>query len=292
MSHLGGQNSAASVVSFRDGRPDPRGHRRYDLDEAADGVAPGDDPAGVFAATARRCREAAEARERRSGKRAAADRGDDDRDALPDLLVIDGGAAQLVAAARALAEAGVVVSNLREAEAEAEGARGDDVPALGVPGGHRAVYEIRVGASRESGAFPAAPSVALASLAKGRASGERSCTSPAPRVAASSDDDAFASGSGSGSGSELGLGLGPRADGFEAVAVSVPRRGADGGRGRGGRRRARARAPAPVRDEAHAVALGAHRRRRRSSLFGEIADARQRAAEEDEEEDAARVAAG
>jgi excinuclease UvrABC nuclease subunit len=81
---------------------------------------------------------------------------------------------------------------------------------------------------------------------------------------------------------------------FEAVAVSVTPGAA---RTRGGAVAADGGGPGLallrlVRDEAHAVALGAHRRRRRSSLFGEITDARQRAAQEDEEEDAARVAAG
>ena len=141
VSHLAGSATAASVVKFTDGAADPAGHRRYDLDvvnaRAPDGTlvgTPGDDPGAIYAAVARRC----------AGKRGVVD--------LPDLLLIDGGVAQLAAAARALAVAGVVVVN----------ARAPDGTLVGTPGAN----------DRSSNALGPARRVALASLAKGRLSGE------------------------------------------------------------------------------------------------------------------------
>ena len=150
VSHLAGGSTAASVVAFRDGRAEPNLHRRYELDEAKDGVAPGDDPAGIRAAVLRRC---AAARRARAGKNAPRSWSDDDRpdDALPDLILVDGGVAQLLAAARALRDAGVVVSN----------ADGEERP--------RERPRERLGSANRVGPRLA---TSLAAIAKGRASGE------------------------------------------------------------------------------------------------------------------------
>ena len=218
VSHLAGSATAASVVKFTDGAADPAGHRRYDLDvvnaRAPDGTlvgTPGDDPGAIYAAVARRC----------AGKRGVVD--------LPDLLLIDGGVAQLAAAARALADAGVVVVNAR------------------APDG------TLVDRSSEEASLGPARRVALASLAKGRLSGEEAVYVPMFFSTAATLDDETDT-----------FGVAPFARGAHKAWCSSAAKGKDA-RGGPGLELLRA-----VRDESHAAALGAHRRRRRSDLFREM----------------------
>lgn len=75
ISHFGGQDTVGSLVRFADGRPDTGGYRRYKIHDAL----PGDDYAALQEVLRRRLAQAK-------------------KDALPDLLVIDGGKGQLHAA--------------------------------------------------------------------------------------------------------------------------------------------------------------------------------------------------
>ena len=206
ISHLAGAATAASVVSFVDGVSDPAGHRRYELSvsESKGMTAPGDDPGAIYAAVTKRC----------MGKRGST--------TLPDLLLIDGGSAQLVAAARALTDAGVVIANAR------------------APDG-TLIHDV-CDEQTDSSNAATAPRVALASLAKGRLSGEEAVYVP---VVASLDDGTVS--------------ITPRK---AWCSSAVKGKDIKGGPGLGLLR--------AVRDESHAVALGAHRRRRRSSLFQEM----------------------
>ena len=205
ISHLAGSSTAASVVSFVDGVSDPAGHRRYELSvsESKGMTAPGDDPGAIYAAVTKRC----------MGKRGST--------TLPDLLLIDGGSAQLVAAARALTDAGVVIANARAPDGTLIHVRDEQT---------------------ESNVASQTPRVALASLAKGRLSGEEAVYVP---VVASLDDGTVS--------------ITPRK---AWCSSAVKGKDVKGGPGLGLLR--------AVRDESHAVALGAHRRRRRSSLFQEM----------------------
>ena len=207
ISHLAGSSTAASVVSFVDGVSDPAGHRRYELSvsESKGMTAPGDDPGAIYAAVTKRC----------MGKRGST--------TLPDLLLIDGGSAQLVAAARALTDAGVVIANAR------------------APDG-TLIHDVSDLSQTEHTNAATAPRVALASLAKGRLSGEEAVYVP---VVASLDDGTVS--------------ITPRKAWCSSAAKG---KDVKGGPGLGLLR--------AVRDESHAVALGAHRRRRRSSLFQEM----------------------
>jgi excinuclease ABC subunit B len=178
----------------------------------------------------------AAARRAVSGKRAAAaaaaaESGARVPGALPDLALIDGGAAQLVAAARACLDAGVEVTNARFSE-EARNVTSSNAE------------------KKASGPFTF--SVALASLAKGRVSGEESVFVPRAVVDASGTIVDFTADR---------LVVGPGAAATRAGKAAA----ADGP----GLRLLRA-----VRDESHAVALGAHRSRRRASLFREMRSAR------------------
>lgn len=128
VSHLGGQNAVTSFVRFDGGSPAPLKHRRYELSAA---VTPGDDYGGIT--------EGITARLYSKGK-------------LPDVLLIDGGVGQLTAAANALLDGGVVISNMLD----------DDDTVLDVD-------------SRSSGTR----AVALCALAKGRRSGEEALWIPA-----------------------------------------------------------------------------------------------------------------
>ena len=206
ISHLAGAATAASVVSFVDGVSDPAGHRRYELSvsESKGMTAPGDDPGAIYAAVTKRC----------MGKRGST--------TLPDLLLIDGGSAQLIAAARALTDAGVVIANAR------------------APDG-TLIHDVCDEQTEHTNAATA-PRVALASLAKGRLSGEEAVYVP---VVASLDDGTVS--------------ITPRK---AWCSSAVKGKDIKGGPGLGLLR--------AVRDESHAVALGAHRRRRRSSLFQEM----------------------
>jgi hypothetical protein len=245
ISHLAGANTSASVAVFVDGKAAPERHRRYEIATGAgEGrVAPGDDPAAIRAAMGKRI---AAAKRAVSGKSAAKVLAADALEpmstrvpgALPDLALIDGGAAQLIAAARACLAAGVEVSNARrnadvENVATANGQTGSRFPPQSLP---------------PSGPF----SVALASLAKGRVSGEESVFVPRAVVDESGAVVDFAADR---------LVVGPGA----AATRGGNRRAADGP----GARLLRA-----VRDESHAVALGAQRQRRRTSLFREMLSAR------------------
>jgi hypothetical protein len=212
ISHLAGSSTAASVVSFVDGVSDPAGHRRYELSVSESKgmmTAPGDDPGAIYAAVTKRC----------MGKRGST--------TLPDLLLIDGGSAQLVAAARALTDAGVVIANARAPDGTLINGEGDSLRDL---------------SQTEHTNAATAPRVALASLAKGRLSGEEAVYVP---VVASLDDGTVS--------------ITPRK---AWCSSAVKGKDVKGGPGLGLLR--------AVRDESHAVALGAHRRRRRSSLFQEM----------------------
>ena len=92
--------------------------------------------------------------------------------------------------------------------------------------------------------------MALASLAKGRLSGEEVVYVPAVATSISDDDNDT-------------LGVAPFARGAHKAWCSSAAKGKDA-RGGPGLELLRA-----VRDESHAAALGAHRRRRRSDLFRE-----------------------
>ena len=233
ISHLAGANTSASVVVFVDGKAAPARHRRYEIR-----VAPGDDPAAIRAAMEKRI---AAAKRAVSGKSAAKvfagsyelETGARVPGALPDLALIDGGAAQLVAAARACLAAGVEVSNARRS-GDAMLSKNESFPPQ------------RPGPPLKS--F----SVALASLAKGRVSGEESVFVPRAVVDESGAVVDFAADR---------LVVGPGA----AATRGGNRQAADGP----GARLLRA-----VRDESHAVALGAQRQRRRTSLFREMLSAR------------------
>ncbi len=83
ISHFGGQETVGSLVRFTDGRPDTRGYRRYRIR----GALPGDDCAALQEVLRRRLARS-------------------EKDAPPDLLVIDGGKGQLHAAQSVLQEAG------------------------------------------------------------------------------------------------------------------------------------------------------------------------------------------
>ena len=211
ISHLAGSATAASVVSFVDGVSDPAGHRRYELSvsESKGMTAPGDDPGAIYAAVTKRC----------MGKRGST--------TLPVLLLIDGGSAQLVAAARALTDAGVVIANARAPDGTL------------IHGGEEDVSDLSQ-TEHTNAATP--PRVALASLAKGRLSGEEAVYVP---VVAALDDGTVS--------------ITPRK---AWCSSAVKGKHVKGGPGLGLLR--------AVRDESHAVALGAHRRRRRSSLFQEM----------------------
>ena len=249
VSHLAGASTAASVVAFRDGRAEPSLHKRYELDEAKDGVAPGDDPAGIRAAVLRRC---AAAKRAVAGKNtpgiALAVGSDDDRPdgALPDLILVDGGVAQLIAAARALRDAGVDVSN-------AGGVDRREDPDAGTA---------TTPTPRSPPRVPGRLSVALAAIAKGRASGEEIVY--VPRAVTDANATRSAKGAEGAEGAEVGLDFVAEAVFVGPGASRVRGGGADVG---GGAATALLRA---VRDESHAVALGAHRRRRRRSMFREM----------------------
>ncbi|NPA24573.1 MAG: hypothetical protein GXO34_01935, partial [Deltaproteobacteria bacterium] len=89
ISHLGVEGVVASLVCFRGGRPEPDGYRRYLLEKA-----PPDDFARMAAVVRRRFAPEKERNEPRP---------------RPDLLLLDGGRAQLGAVSRVLAELGISV---------------------------------------------------------------------------------------------------------------------------------------------------------------------------------------
>jgi excinuclease ABC subunit C len=87
ISHLMGVATVGSMVTLQDGRPDKSGYRRFRLRWAP----AADDFASLYEVMSRRLRRAREAQ---------------DRWALPDLLVVDGGKGQLQVARTALRDAG------------------------------------------------------------------------------------------------------------------------------------------------------------------------------------------
>ena len=97
ISHFAGQGTVGSLVRFTDGRQDTGGYRRYKLHN----VIPGDDYAALQEVTRRRIARAG-------------------RDALPDLLVIDGGRGQLHAVQEVLEEAGITGMELASLAKEEE----------------------------------------------------------------------------------------------------------------------------------------------------------------------------
>ncbi len=91
ISHLQGEATVAACVVWRDGAMQPRLYRRFNIH----GITPGDDYAAMQQAVARRYARHAETGE-----------------ALPDLILIDGGLGQVRAAAAALAELGLGAERL------------------------------------------------------------------------------------------------------------------------------------------------------------------------------------
>jgi len=91
ISHHAGEATMASCVVWADGQMQPKRYRRL----AITGITPGDDYAAIAQAVERRYRRLVEAGE-----------------ALPDLIIIDGGAGQVAAAAQALAALGAAADRL------------------------------------------------------------------------------------------------------------------------------------------------------------------------------------
>jgi excinuclease ABC subunit C len=85
ISHLGGTNAVASLVTFRDGKKFGRGYRRYKI-KTAEG---GDDYASIYEVVSRRLQRLS-----------------DEEKGFPDLLLIDGGKGQLAFAEKAVIEVG------------------------------------------------------------------------------------------------------------------------------------------------------------------------------------------
>ncbi len=88
ISHLGTGGVVASLVTFRDGRPDTDGYRRYSLEEA-----PPDDFARMAEVVRRRF--------------SPPEKGGESRRPQPDLLLLDGGRGQLQAVCRVLDDLGI-----------------------------------------------------------------------------------------------------------------------------------------------------------------------------------------
>jgi len=90
VSHLAGQNAVTSFVRFDNGSPVPPRHKAYRLSDA---VTPSDDYGGIAESLSARLSSSS---------------------ALPDLLLVDGGPGQLMAAAKVLLDTGVAIANLGE----------------------------------------------------------------------------------------------------------------------------------------------------------------------------------
>ena len=104
VSHVQGTNVVASMVVFEDGLPKKSDYRRFS-------VAHGTDDTAAMAEVVRRrfARHLKEEQDRRDEQGVAAEEGRPRRFAYPpNLLVVDGGAPQVAAAARSLAELGIV----------------------------------------------------------------------------------------------------------------------------------------------------------------------------------------
>jgi excinuclease ABC subunit C len=104
ISHVQGTNVVASMVVFEDGLPKKSDYRRFS-------VAHGTDDTAAMAEVVRRrfARHLKEEADRRDAQGVAAEEGRPRRFAYPpNLLVVDGGAPQVAAASRSLAELGIV----------------------------------------------------------------------------------------------------------------------------------------------------------------------------------------
>ncbi|MGD0154102.1 MAG: excinuclease ABC subunit UvrC, partial [Thermacetogeniaceae bacterium] len=101
ISHFGGQDTVGSLVLFTDGTPDTKGYRRYKIHDAW----PGDDYSALQEVLRRRIAQAKKAGRSASGD-TPAESAPAYRDALPDLLVVDGGRGQLHAMLAVLREFG------------------------------------------------------------------------------------------------------------------------------------------------------------------------------------------
>jgi excinuclease ABC subunit C len=97
ISHLSGTEVVGSMVRFRDGRPDRKNYRRFRI-RTVEGI---DDPAAIAEVVERRYR-----RQVREGKE------------LPDLIVVDGGIAQLRAAVSRLKGLGIEIPLIALAKRE------------------------------------------------------------------------------------------------------------------------------------------------------------------------------
>lgn len=99
ISHLGGGDTVGSIVSLKDGQPDKKRYRSFNVKSTAEG----DDYAAMYEVLARRFRRArTNAESTGEGKEAEAGEWD-----LPDLLVVDGGRGQLGVALSAARDLGL-----------------------------------------------------------------------------------------------------------------------------------------------------------------------------------------
>ena len=99
ISHLAGTEVVGSMVQFRDARPDKRNYRRFRI-KTVEGI---DDPRAIGEVVTRRYRRLSE-----------------EGDPLPDLVVVDGGKAQLSAAHSALKSMGLAIPVIALAKREEE----------------------------------------------------------------------------------------------------------------------------------------------------------------------------
>ena len=99
ISHTGGTGTVGSMVQFRNGKPDKKNYRRFRI-RSVEGI---DDPAAI-----------AEVVRRRYGRLV------DEDDKLPDLIIVDGGKAQLGAASEELQKLGVTIPVIAIAKREEE----------------------------------------------------------------------------------------------------------------------------------------------------------------------------
>jgi len=99
ISHLGGGDTVGSIVSLRDGQPDKKRYRTFNVKSTAEG----DDYAAMYEVLARRFRKSkVGGKSEREG-----DSGEENEWDLPDLLVVDGGRGQLGVALSAARDLGL-----------------------------------------------------------------------------------------------------------------------------------------------------------------------------------------
>jgi len=99
ISHLGGGDTVGSIVSLRDGQPEKKRYRSFNVKSTAEG----DDYAAMYEVLARRFRRS-QPRGESAGKGDSREEGEWD---LPDLLVVDGGRGQLGVAISAARDLGL-----------------------------------------------------------------------------------------------------------------------------------------------------------------------------------------